>query len=127
MIMSRQNRPAQGDPPERDAICGTFRADTEAKREGSHSTCLVCDLIQRHDPERITGFKGWLMRADGLVGPSGSTPREWRATFLSRRRARAAVRRALSWQPERLVVAHGEWDREGGTDALRKGLAWLKP
>ncbi len=91
------------------------------------STCLVCDLIQRHDPARQTGFIGWLMRLDGLVGPDGSTPREWRATFLDRRKARAAARRALAWQPERLVIAHGEWAPSGGVDALRHGLRWLEP
>ena len=37
---------------------------------------------------------GALMRLDGLVGPDGSTPRELRASFLSRGRARAALRTA---------------------------------
>jgi hypothetical protein len=91
------------------------------------STCLVCDLIQRHDPAGQKGWKGRLMRLDGLVGADGSTPREWRLSFLGRSRARAAVRRALGWQPERLVIAHGEWVPTGGTEALRKGLRWLKP
>ena len=53
-------------------------------------TAIFCDLVQRHDPARITGWKGFLMRLDGLVGEHGSTPREWRATFLRRRRAREA-------------------------------------
>ena len=91
------------------------------------STCLVCDLIQRHDPAKHTGWKGWLMRLDGLVGPDGSTPREWRASYLNRSRARAAVRHALSWQPERLVIAHGEWAPTGATEVLRKGMSWLDP
>jgi hypothetical protein len=91
------------------------------------STCLVCDLIQRHDPDEHTGWKGLLMRLDGLVGPDGSTPREWRASFVKRSRARAALRRALEWQPERLVIAHGEWAPTGGTETLRRGIHWLKP
>jgi hypothetical protein len=91
------------------------------------STCLVCDLIQRHDPAECTGWKGMLMRLDGLVGPDGSTPREWRASFIKRSRARAALRRALSWQPERLVIAHGEWAPTDGTEMLRRGIRWLKP
>lgn len=91
------------------------------------STCLVCDLIQRHDPAGNKGIKGLLMRFDGLVGRQGSTPREWRATFIDRRSAREAARRALSWQPERLVIAHGQWAPSGGTEVLTRGLAWLKP
>jgi hypothetical protein len=91
------------------------------------STCLVCDLVQRHDPAGQTGLKGFLMRLDGLVGLRGSTPREWRASFIGRRRAREAARAALAWNPERLVIAHGECSETGGADVLRTGLAWLKP
>ncbi len=91
------------------------------------ATCLVCDLVQRHAPSTQTGWKGALMRFDGLVGADGSTPREWRLSFLDRARARGAARIALSWEPESLVIAHGEWARTGGTDALRHGLRWLRP
>jgi hypothetical protein len=91
------------------------------------STCLVCDLVQRHDPARQTGWKGWLMRLDGLVGADGSTPREWRLSYIHRARARAAAETAISWQPERLVIAHGEWAPRDGAAVLRNGLRWLVP
>jgi len=91
------------------------------------STCLVCDLVQRHDPANQTGWKGWLMRLDGLVGAGGSTPREWRASFIPRTRARRALETALAWHPDKLVIAHGEWAPSNGADALRRGLSWLKP
>jgi len=45
---------------------------------------IVCDLIQRHGEAGMTGWKGWLMRLDSLVGEHGSTPREWRASFIGR-------------------------------------------
>ena len=91
------------------------------------STCLVCDLIQRHDPAHQTGWKGWLMRLDGLVGTDGSTPREWRASFIDRSRARKALEQVLAWNPERLVIAHGEWAPSNGEEVIRKALSWLKP
>ena len=91
------------------------------------STCLVCDLIQRHDPADQSGWKGWLMRLDGLVGAGGSTPREWRASFIHRKRARLALGEVLSWNPERLVIAHGEWAPSKGAAVLRRSLSWLKP
>jgi len=89
------------------------------------STCLVCDLIQRHDPVHQTGWKGWLMRLDGLVGDDGSTPREWRASFIHRKRARRALETVLSWNPGRLVIAHGEWAPSDGADVIRRSLSWL--
>jgi hypothetical protein len=91
------------------------------------STCLVCDLVQRHDPTHQKGWKGWLMRLDGLVGASGSTPRDWRASFVRRARARRALETALAWNPDKLVIAHGEWAPSNGADALRRALSWLDP
>jgi hypothetical protein len=67
------------------------------------------------------------MRLDGLVGAHGSTPREWRASFITRSRAREAARTAIGWNPERLVIAHGEWAHTGGVEVLRAGFAWLNP
>ncbi len=89
------------------------------------ATCLVGDLVQKFDPQWERGWRGWLMRADGLVGPDGSTPREWRATFLRRERARAAIARAIAWEPEHLVIAHGTSVATGGADALRRAFRWL--
>ena len=91
------------------------------------STCLVCDLIQRHDPAHQVGWKGRLMRLDGLVGVNGGTPREWRASFIHRTLARRALETALAWNPDKLVIAHGEWEPSKGADVMRRSLSWLKP
>ena len=88
-------------------------------------TALVCDLVQRHETARVRGLKGWVMRLDGLVGEHGSTPREWRATFLRRKPARAARAKLLAWQPERLLIAHGASARQGASEILERALAWL--
>jgi len=86
---------------------------------------IVCDLVQRHDPATLRGWKGWLMRLDGLVGERGSTPREWRASFLRRGPARAARDALLAWRPERLVIAHGACAHEGASAILADALAWI--
>ncbi len=88
-------------------------------------TAIFCDLVQRHDPARMKGVKGMLMRLDGLVGDAGSTPREWRASFLRRRPARAARARVLAWEPEQLVIAHGACAKENATQILTRALAWM--
>lgn len=88
-------------------------------------TALFCDLIQKFDPASLRGWRRWIMRLDGMLGPDGSTPREWRASFLRRGPARAARAQALAWDPERLVIAHGEWVRENGRERLARSLRWL--
>jgi len=86
---------------------------------------IVCDLIQRHSEASLTGLKGWLMRLDSLVGEHGSTPREWRASFIGRRAARSARGKLLSWNPERLLIAHGECAQTGASDIIAGSLSWM--
>jgi hypothetical protein len=88
-------------------------------------TAIICDLIQRHPEATMTGWKGMLMRLDSLVGKTGSTPREWRASFVRRGKARAAREKVLSWQPDRLLIAHGECAQTGATSVIDHALGWI--
>jgi hypothetical protein len=88
-------------------------------------TAIVGDLMQRFPEEMAAGWKGMLMRLDGLVGPRGSTPREWRLSFLSREAARAALRKVLEWKPQWLLIAHGECAATGATEIITAALRWI--
>jgi hypothetical protein len=88
-------------------------------------TALITDLVQKFDPTTLHGWRGWFMRFDALVGPDGSTPREWRLAFWNRKSARGALQKALAWNPERLIIAHGVWVPENGREVLQRSLAWL--
>jgi len=88
-------------------------------------TAIICDLIQRHPEVTMTGWKGMLMRLDSLVGEHGSTPREWRASFLRRGRARTAREKVLGWKPERLLIAHGECAQADATTIIDRALSWI--
>ena len=88
-------------------------------------TAIICDLIQRHPEATMTGWKGSLMRLDSLVGEHGSTPREWRASFLRRGKARAAREKVLSWKAERLLIAHGDCAETGATEIIDRALNWI--
>jgi len=88
-------------------------------------TAIICDLIQRHHESAISGWRGMLMRLDGLVGNHGSTPREWRASFLRRAPARAARDKVLNWKAERLLIAHGECAQTGAKSIIADALRWI--
>lgn len=90
-------------------------------------TLIVTDLIQKFEPERLSRAQRLVMRLDGMLGPNGSTPREWRLSFWNRKAARQAVRKALAWNPERVVLAHGAWIRKDGRAGFERSLRWLKP
>lgn len=104
---------------------GSFAMEEVAFFHRPSRTAIFGDLVQRHDPTQMKGAKGLLMRLDGLVGERGSTPREWRASFLRRGPARAARTRVLAWEPERLVIAHGSCAQQDATQILTRALAWM--
>ena len=88
-------------------------------------TALLCDLVQRHDPANFSLLKGTLLRLVGVVGDAGSTPREWKMSFLRRRLARTARESVLNWEPERLLIAHGQCVQRGATEIVSRALAWI--
>lgn len=88
-------------------------------------TAIFCDLIQRHAESTASGWKGMVMRLDGLVGEHGSTPREWRVSFLQRAPARAALQKVRGWQAERLLIAHGACAQHDAAAIISTALSWI--
>jgi len=106
---------------------GSFMMEEVVFFHRASRTLIVADLIQKFDPETLSWLQRLVMRLDGLLGPDGSTPREWRLSFWDRKTARQALRKALEWNPERLIIAHGTWIASNGREALERSLRWLKP
>lgn len=117
--------PVWGGDVEHLVFRGSFFLDEVVFHHRPSRSALVCDLVQRFAPDAVSGWRGAWLRLWGVVGDDGSTPLEWRVSFWRRRTARAALERALAWDPERLVIAHGELPGEGGRAALARGLRWL--
>jgi len=97
----------------------------------SSRTVIFTDLIQRFDVSNMPGWKAWLMKAGGLVGPNGSTPRDWRLCFClwgRLQQAKETLTKVLdTWQPQRLIIAHGECATEGATEIVKYNLRWMHP
>jgi hypothetical protein len=104
---------------------GSFALEEVVFFHRASRSAIITDLVQKFDPATQRGWRGLLMRLDGLVGPEGSTPRELRLTFWNRRAAREALRKALGWNPQRLIIAHGQWVRENGREALARAFSWI--
>jgi hypothetical protein len=86
---------------------GSFAMEEVAFFHRVSRTAIIGDLVQRFPESKMSGWRGMLMRLDGLVGEHGSTPREWRASFVRRGAARRARDRVLGWEAERLLIAPG--------------------
>ena len=91
-------------------------------------TLILADLIENFEPEKVAGAYRWLVRLAGAAAPNGKAPIDLRLTFLGGKDdARASLQRALSWKPERVIMAHGRWYDRDGTAQLRRAFRWLGP
>ena len=108
-------------------VQGSYIMEEVAFLHRASKTVIICDLIQRHPDEAMTGFKGMLMRLNGVVGNKGSCPREWRFSFwpFGKEKARKARDIILSWKADKLIVAHGTCVEEGASAVIERALSWI--
>jgi len=104
---------------------GSFAMEEVVFFHRASRTAIFGDLIQRFPSSAAKGWKGILMRLAGLVGEHGSTPPDWQASFIRRKRARIARNAVLAWNPERLLIAHGECVQTGAAAVIAAALAWI--
>jgi hypothetical protein len=63
----------------------------------------------------------------GTADPDGKVPLDLRLTFWgNRQQARDSLEKILTWQPEKVILAHGRWYEENGTQELKRAFRWLK-
>jgi len=89
-------------------------------------TLILGDLIENHEPAVLSATQRFWARANAMLAPNGSTPRNFRMSFFRRDEARACLRRMLAWQPERVIVLHGRCATSAGGDFLVRAFRWLE-
>jgi hypothetical protein len=107
---------------------GSFAMDEIVFLHRPSATAIVADLIQTFSDRFLRKYWGpwrFLARLDGLTQTQACAPLEWRLSFINRAPARRARDKALSWNCQRVIVAHGEWPRANGHAFLAKSFRWL--
>jgi hypothetical protein len=86
-------------------------------------TLILCDLAFNFGPTAAapTRLLMRLLRSYGRFGPSTLDP----LLIRDRAAARRSLERILSWDFDRVIVAHGDVLERGGHEALRSGYGWL--
>lgn len=88
-------------------------------------TLIVTDLIENFEAQKLESVLiRWLTRLGSVLDPDGQMPRDMRLTF-PRPRLKAAVETMMSWDPERIILAHGRWYETGGMRELTRAFRWL--
>jgi hypothetical protein len=85
-------------------------------------TLIVGDLCMYFGPE-----SPWLTRLAARTGgmyDRPRMPRDWKWTFRRRGGTRRSFERLLSWDFERVILAHGRLIEVGAKDAFRRSYAW---
>jgi hypothetical protein len=91
-------------------------------------TLLLADLIENFEPEKLSCGMRYLAWLGGCLAPNGSTPRDLRFTYGRQNpELREAVEKMISWDPERVILAHGCWYQRDGANELKRALRWALP
>ncbi len=89
-------------------------------------TLVLTDLIENFRAEHFSGWKRVVARMTGIIYPHGRTPLDWRLSFLfGKARARQSLQGMLAWEPENIIVSHGECVFGQGTAFLRESFSWV--
>lgn len=92
-------------------------------------TVILADLSENFEESFIDrywkGWKAWIARVWGITTAKGYAPLEWRLSFLDRAKARAARDHILSWESKRVIMAHGQWQANGGQEYLKRVFSWI--
>ena len=102
---------------------GTMFNETVFLHRPSRSL-IVADVIENFETSSHWPTRTYLKVA-GIHRKPGLS-RSLRPFFRDKKRARRSIDEILSWDFDRIVLAHGDIIDSGGPDALREAYTWLK-
>ena len=85
-------------------------------------TLIVGDLCFFFGPES-PWLTRWVARAAGMYDRARLPP-DWRWTFSRRAETRRSFERLLSWDYDRVILAHGQLIEAEAKDVFRRSYAW---
>lgn len=92
-------------------------------------TAILADLSENFSAEFLDAhwepWKRVVARIWKIMEPWGLAPLELRLSWWRRAEARAARDRLIAQNPEKVIMAHGEWQPSDGKAYLEKVFAWL--
>jgi hypothetical protein len=99
-----------------------FVTEVEFLHRPSH-TLIMTDFIQNYRAGPDDPVGNFIKRLGGVLGCG--VPLDIRLSFVYRAAARRSLARLLSWDFDRLVIAHGECLDRDAKAALARAFRWL--
>ncbi len=88
-------------------------------------TVILDDLIQIHPMVKGKPFRNALMKLEGVVSPHGGVGLDIRLSFTNRDLARRSLEKLLSWDFDKLVIAHGACIEKDAKPFVERAFRWL--
>jgi len=88
-------------------------------------TVILDDLIQIHPVVKGKPVCNVLFRIAGVAAPHGGVPLDGRLSFIHRKRARRSLERLLSWDFDKLIIAHGPCVEKNAKTFVERAFRWL--
>lgn len=86
-------------------------------------TLILTDLIENFEKDKMPWWTRPLLKLGGVCDPDGGMPRDMAATFKRRPdHIKRLVSDMIAWQPEKVIIAHGRWYEENGTQELKRAF-----
>lgn len=92
----------------------------------SSKTLILTDLIENFEADKLPFWFKWLAKAAGILDPNGKQPRDMQISFWNgKQQLRHAVNQMISWQPKKIILAHGRWYQQNAVAELKRAFAWV--
>ncbi len=86
-------------------------------------TLIFTDYIQNYRAERGRPVRNAILKIAGVLG--AGVPRDIRFSFARRQFGRESLRKLLSWDFDKLIVAHGDCLQNNAKPHVRSAFHWL--
>lgn len=88
-------------------------------------TVILDDLIQIHPMVKDKPFRNVLFKLEGVVSPHGGVPLDIRLSFIHRDLARQSLQKLLSWDFDKMIIAHGVCIETNAKAFVERAFQWL--
>jgi hypothetical protein len=88
-------------------------------------TVILDDLIQIHPVVKGKALRNALIKLAGVSYPHGGVALDIRLSFTNRNLARRSLEKLLSWEFDKLIIAHGECIEKGAKAFVERAFRWL--
>jgi hypothetical protein len=87
---------------------------------------IVTDLVENFSGKDFNYWQRVVAKGVGILAPNGKMPLDWRLSFMfGKADARKHLHRMLAWNPQLLIMSHGEIIRGNAHIFLAKSFKWL--